>query len=407
VDTAVGLSGLDLGPEDLALQDEFRSWLDEHLVGEFAEHKGVGGPADDEGWDVRVRWDAELRSGGWLGIGWPREFGGRDATLTQEIVFHYEYARSEAPYRAGTNAQDLFGPMLLQFGTDAQKKRFLPPILAGEEYWGQGFSEPDAGSDLANVKTRAQFEGDEWVISGQKVWTTLATKAQWIYALCRTGEQGGRHRGLTMLMVPVDQRGVEIRPIRNLAGSSEFAEVFFDGARTSDDLVIGDIDGGWAVAMGTLGIERGVDLLPHQLAFERELQRIIDVAQANGALRSPVLRDRVMRAWIGARLLRSMCLSTLQKLAEGKEPGPEGSISKLFASTWHRDLGSLAMDILGPSADIVGEDYQLGPIQRSYLHSRAETIYGGTSEIQRNILGERVLGLPREPRATAGAGQTG
>ena len=372
--------------------------LDEHLVGEFAEHKGVGGPADDEGWDVRVQWDAELQSGGWLGIGWPAEYGGRGATLTQEILFHYEYARSEAPYRAGTNAQDLFGPMLLKYGTDAQKRRFLPAILSGEEYWGQGFSEPNAGSDLANITTRAHNEGDQWVVTGQKVWTTLATKAQWLYVLCRTGETGGRHRGLTMLMLPVDQPGVEVRPIRNLAGSREFAEVFFDGARTAADLVIGEVDNGWAVAMGTLGIERGVDLLPHQLAFERELDRIIALGRANGAFRSAALRDRTVQAWIGARLLRSMCLSTLQKLADGKESGPEGSISKLFASTWHRDLGSLAMDILGPAADIVGAGYDLGPIQRSYLHSRAETIYGGTSEIQRNILGERALGLPREPR---------
>ncbi|MET7842600.1 acyl-CoA dehydrogenase family protein, partial [Streptomyces sp. NPDC005356] len=227
---------LDFGPEVREFRDEIRTWLHEHLVGEFAEYRGVGGPTDGAAWDVRLAWDREMAAGNWLGVGWPREHGGRGLGLLEEIVFEYEYARANAPYRATGNALDLLGPMLIAVGDEEQKKRFLPPILAAQEFWGQGFSEPGAGSDLAAVSTRAERDGDEWVVNGQKVWTSFGMYADWLYVLARTDPDSERHHGLSMLLIPTDQPGVEIRPIRNLAGQEEFAEVFLSDARTSVDL---------------------------------------------------------------------------------------------------------------------------------------------------------------------------
>jgi alkylation response protein AidB-like acyl-CoA dehydrogenase len=397
----MSLVDLDLTAEDRAFQDEVRAWLEEHLVGEFAEHRGIGGIADDDGWEVRQRWDQELARDGWLAIGWPQEYGGRGATLSQEIIFHLEYARSNAPYRAGGNGQDLLGPMLLLCGSDEQKLRFLPPIASAREYWCQGFSEPNAGSDLANIQTRAKLDGDHWVINGQKIWTSLAHRADFIYVLTRTDPDSARHRGLSMLIVSVDQPGIDVRPIRNISGGAEFAEVFLTDARTPVDMVIGEVNAGWKVAMATLGIERGADLLPHLLTFDREMQSVIELARRRGALSDPWIRVGIADAWIGLQVLHAVTLRTVSSLMHGAAPGAEGSISKLFASEWHQRLGELAMDIAGEQGQVVGPGYELDPFQRIFLDSRSETIYGGSSEIQRNILSERVLGLPREPRPTS------
>ena len=233
---------LDLTPELLEFRDEIRTWLAEHLVGEFAEHRGVGFSWDDAAWDVRLAWDRELASGNWLCIGWPKEYGGREATVDEQLIFQLEYARSDAPFRATVQGQDLLGPTLLAFGSDAQKQRFLPKITAVEELWGQGFSEPGAGSDLASLRTKAVRDGDEWVIEGQKIWTSAGAYADWFYVLCRTNPDAPRHKGISMLIVSANQPGVEVRPIRNILGGSEFCEVFFSGARTSADMVIGEVD---------------------------------------------------------------------------------------------------------------------------------------------------------------------
>ncbi|MGI3227316.1 acyl-CoA dehydrogenase family protein [Streptomyces sp. GTA36] len=406
---------LDFGPAVRDFRDELRDWLAEHLVGEFAEHRGVGGPTDGAAWAIRLAWDRELAAGNWLGVGWPQEYGGRGLGLIEEIVFEYEYARANAPYRATGNALDLLGPMLLSMGSEAQKKRFLPPILSVEELWGQGFSEPGAGSDLASVRTQAEHDdggtsvegtsrpsgvesGGEWVVNGQKVWTSFGVHADWLYVLTRTDPDSRRHKGLTMLLVPADQPGVEIRPIRNLAGQDEFAEVFLSDARTDADMVVGEVGQGWRTAMATLGIERGTTLLPQQLTFEREAEALIGLARERGALDDPMLRRRIVDAWISVRIMRTTNLRTIAELTAGRAPGPQATTAKLYASTRHQQLGHLAMELAGPAGQIVGEDYGLETRQRSFLLSLAETIYGGSSEIQRNIIGEQVLGLPKEPR---------
>ena len=209
---------LELTPELRDFRDEVRTWLAEHLVGEFAEHRGVGFSWDDAAWDVRLAWDKELASGNWLCIGWPKEYGGREATVDEQLIFQLEYARSDAPFRATVQGQDLLGPTLLAFGSDAQKRRFLPKITAVEELWGQGFSEPGSGSDLASLRTKAVRDGDEWVIDGQKIWTSAGAYADWFYVLCRTNPDAPRHKGISMLLVRADQPGVDVRPIRNIIG---------------------------------------------------------------------------------------------------------------------------------------------------------------------------------------------
>jgi alkylation response protein AidB-like acyl-CoA dehydrogenase len=386
---------IEFAPEDRAFAEEVRSWLDEHLVGEFAEHRGVGGADDAEAWDVRLRWEKQLSAGGWLGLTWPKEYGGRAATHSQEVVFEYEYAKAQAPYRVGIQGTDLFGPTLLRFGTEEQKRRFLPKITAVEEFWGQGFSEPEAGSDLASVRTTARLEGDEWIVDGQKIWMTFASSADWLYVLARTDPTVAKHKGLSLLLVPADQPGVDIRPIKNMLGASEFCEVFFTGARTRADLVVGAVNDGWRVALGALGVERGTLLMPMQLRIEREADALVALARERDV--SPSLRHRIVDAWVGVHLMRTTNLRTLGEVLRGEEPGPQATTSKLFASGQHQRLLDLAMEVLADDATTVGPGYDLGRWQHTFLLSKAESIYGGTSQIQRNIIGERLLGLPKEP----------
>jgi alkylation response protein AidB-like acyl-CoA dehydrogenase len=389
---------VDIAPQESEFRQEVRQWFEDHLVGDFAAHRGVGSPTDDTAWDVRLAWEKELAAGGWLGLTWPREYGGRGATLAQEVVFESEYARAAAPARVNSQALELLGPMLIAYGTDEQKARFLPRILGVDDIWGQGFSEPEAGSDIAAVRCRARLDGDQWVIDGQKVWTTFGHRADWLYVVCRTDPNPAlRHRGLTMLLVPVDQRGVEIRPVANLAGSEEFSECFFTGARTDADLVVGTVNDGWRIVMGTLGTERGAALIPMQLAVEREVREVVANAQASGAARHARTRQRIADAYIDAQLIRATSLRVVSSLLRGSDAPAAAAIGKLFASVAHQRLGELAMDVLGPEAQVMtapGPD-GLSFAQRIFLFSRAETIYGGTSEIQRNIISERVLGLPR------------
>ncbi len=383
--------------QDRQFQEEARSWIADHLTGDFRTILGVGGPADDTAWELRREWEKLLAKDKWLNISWPVEYGGRGGTLAQEIIFQVEHARAQAPYWVGVHGRDLFGPTLLAFGTPEQKARFLPKITAVEEFWGQGFSEPEAGSDLAGLRTRAELDGDEWVINGQKIWMTFGDYADWLYVLCRTDPDAPKHRGISMILVPRHQPGVEVRPIRNMAGGAEFAEVFFTEARTSKDLVVGEVNGGWRVVMGTLGNERGgTTVLPFQAGFEREMRALIDLVRSRPS--DPVLRDRIASAYVGLRVMQAMNIRTISRAVANAHPGPESSISKLFWSTWHRDFGELLMDATGAGSMLVEDDYRLSLFQASFLNSRAETIYGGAVEIQRNVLGEQVLGLPKEPR---------
>jgi alkylation response protein AidB-like acyl-CoA dehydrogenase len=386
-------------PEDEAFRSEVRAWLADHVVGEFAALRGRGGSGDETyGFETRLAWEKELAAGGWTCLGWPEEFGGRGASVARQVIFNEEYVQARAPGRVGILGEGLLGPTLIQYGSPAQRARFLPPIVAGTELWCQGYSEPDAGSDLANVQTRAVLDGDQWVVTGQKVWTSLAHQADWCFVVCRTEPGSSRHRGLSYLLVPMDQPGVEIRPITQLTRTSEFNEVFFDGARTPADHVVGEPGDGWRVALSTLAYERGVGLLGHQLTFRRELDRLVAVARQSGRSADPIVRQRLARSYVELEILRYDTLRSLSGY-DGPVAPPEASIIKLYWSGWHQRLGELAMDVRG-AAGLVLESapYELDELQRTFLFSRSETIYGGSDQIQRNIIGERVLGLPPEPK---------
>jgi alkylation response protein AidB-like acyl-CoA dehydrogenase len=424
-----------------AFRSTVRDWLEANLAGDFAGARGLGGPGrEHEAFDVRLAWDRRLAAGGWTCLGWPVEHGGRGASLEQQVIFHEEYARAEAPVRVNHIGEELLGPTLIAFGTPRQRERFLPGIVAVRELWCQGYSEPGAGSDLAAISTRADLKpgldaaaGDEWVVTGQKVWTSLAHLADWCFVLCRTERGATRHRGLSYLLVPMRQPGVQVRPIVQLTGTSEFNEVFFTEARTEAGNVVGEPGDGWRVAMATLGFERGVSTLGQQIGFRRELERLISRAKQNGAIADPLICDRITQAWIGLQIMRMNALRMLRSSGSGSPgngsprsgtsvsstPGVgtaamgsagAASIAKLFWAGWHRALGELAIDIEGLDGLVAAAPpYQLTAAQQLFLFSRADTIYGGSDEIQRTIIAERVLGLPREPRpdgpttSTAGA----
>ena len=384
---------LGFSPEDEAFREQVRSWLEEHLVGPFAACRGRGGLGDMDAFiPERIAWERELARGGWTCLGWPEEFGGRGASLYREVIFAEEYARARAPGRAGHIGEGLLGPTVMHFGTPQQQARFLPPIVAGEEMWCQGYSEPGAGSDLANLQTRATLEGEQWVLHGQKVWTSLADHSDWCFVLARTDPESPRHRGISCLLVPMDQPGIEVVPIRQITGNSEFAEVFFDGATAQVDHLVGPVNGGWKVAMATLAFERGASTLGQQLSFAAELERVIEVARELGTAREPAIRDRIAQMWMRLQVMRLNALRTLSAHERGELPR-EAYITKLYWATWHRDLGELAMDVLGSSAAVTDPAY--ADLHRLFLWSRSDTIYAGTNQVQRNLIAQRALGLPR------------
>jgi alkylation response protein AidB-like acyl-CoA dehydrogenase len=386
-----------VNPDD-RFRRNVRDWLAANLTGDFAGARGLGGPGrEHEAFDVRLAWDRHLAANGWTCLGWPVEHGGRGASLEQQVIWHEEYARADAPVRVNHIGEELLGPTLIAFGTPVQRARFLPSIVAVRELWCQGYSEPGAGSDLAAVSTRAELVSGEWLVTGQKVWTSLAHLADWCFVLCRTEAGSVRHRGLSYLLVPMGQPGVEVRPIVQLTGTSEFNEVFFTQARTGAGELVGAPGDGWRIAMATLGFERGVSTLGQQVGFRRELDRVIARARETGALADPLIRDRLAQAWIGLQLMRLNGLRLLRSSASGTA-GPEASIAKLFWAQWHRALGELAMDVEGAGGLLLaGAPYELTEAQRLFLFSRADTIYGGSDEVQRTIIAERALGLPREP----------
>ena len=400
---------LSYSAEDEAFRAEIRAWLEQHLTGEWAELRGLGGAGrDHERFEDRLEWNRLLAEHGWTCVGWPEEHGGRGLSLWQQVIFHEEYARADAPARVNHLGEELLGPTLIAFGTDAQKARFLPRILAVEELWAQGYSEPNAGSDLANVQTRARLEdGPEerhWVIDGQKVWTSNAHLSQWVFVLVRSEPGSERHHGLSFLLVPLEQDGVDIRPIEQLTGGSEFNEVFFTGARTDAGLVVGEPGEGWAVAMGLLGFERGVSTLAQTIDYGRELDDLVAAAEENGAVEDPFIRDRLAQLRVELEVIRAQAMRGLSAIGLGDDSaagGGAGSIFKLVWSNWHKRLGEVAMDVAGPAGLLArpsGTAYDLDEWQRLFLFSRSDTIYGGSDEVQKNILAERVLGLPREAR---------
>ena len=387
-------------PAEERFRSDVAAWLESQLRGPFQDLRGLSSLSGML--ERRMQWERTLGAARFSCIGWPQEFGGRNATLAEQVIFAEEYARSRAPGRIGHMGVELAGPTILTFGTAAQKARFLPPIARGEEFWCQGYSEPNAGSDLANVRTRAVLTdaaaGPAWVVNGQKIWTSLAQFADWAFVVCRTQEGSRGHRGLSYLLVPMRQKGVTVRPIRQMTGEAEFNETFFADAHTAADNVVGAVDDGWRVAMGTLAFERGVSTLGQQMSFRNELSAIMAAARANGLIRDPLIRQRLAHAHVGLTLMRYSALRMLAS-AEAGRLSNEAYTYKIFWASWRKKLGELALDVQGPRGEIAAAaPYEWDLLTNVFLASRADTIYGGTNQIQRNIIAERALGLPREPR---------
>jgi alkylation response protein AidB-like acyl-CoA dehydrogenase len=383
---------------ELAFRAEVRDWLHARLSAEFADLRGLTSRVCAP--QRRLEWEQCLGEARWGVVGWPAEFGGRDATMAERVIFAEEYAAAGGPPRINHVGVELLGPTVLAFGSAAQKARFLPPIAAGKSVWCQGYSEPGAGSDLGAVRTRARLDGDEWVIDGQKVWTSLAQFSGWAFVLARSGPGSVGRGGLTFLLVPLDQPGVSVRPIRQITGDSEFNELFLDGARTAAENILGAPGEGWGVAMALLGFERGVSTLGQQMAFRNELDAVIAVARSNGAVQDPVIRQRLAQAEIGLRLMR---FGALRMLDQQGGAGTGAAITyKIQWASWRRSLGELAMDVLGQAGEVAPAlpdgEYAMTMLADLFLSARADTIYGGTNQIQRNLIAERALGLPREPR---------
>ncbi|MEN9289566.1 MAG: hypothetical protein RL317_1189 [Pseudomonadota bacterium] len=383
-----------------AADEDFRrecaDWLNGQMAGEFKDIKGITTLTEKA--ERRKEWEQQLAAHKWSCIGWPEAWGGRNATLAQQVIFAEEYARAGVPGRVNHIGIELAGPTLLTFGTEEQQKRFLPGIAAGETIFCQGFSEPNAGSDLASVRTKARLEGDEWVVNGQKIWTSLAHISDWIFVVTRSEEGSKGPKGLTFLMMEIDQPGIEIRPIKQINGDAEFNETFFTDARCPADSLIGAVGDGWRVAMGLLAFERGVSTLGQQMGFRNELDEVIAAAKATGAANDPLIRQRIAKAEIGLRLMRYGALRMLSQTDHSKIDGAALTYKIQWAS-WRRSLGELAMDVLGQAGEVADRDhYEWDVLPNLFLYSRADTIYGGTNQVQRNLIAERGLGMPREPR---------
>ena len=375
---------------------ECADWLSGQMAGEFADIKGITTLTASA--DRRKQWEQQLAAHKWSCIGWPEKWGGRAASLAQQVIFAEEYARAGVPGRVNHIGIELAGPTILTFGTDAQKAQFLPDIAAGKTIFCQGFSEPNAGSDLASVRTKARLESDGWLVNGQKIWTSLAHISDWIFVIARSEEGSKGPKGLTFLMMPIDQPGIEIRGIKQINGDAEFNETFFTDAKCPADSLIGAPGEGWKIAMGLLAFERGVSTLGQQMAFRNELDAIIAAAKANGSANDPLIRQRIAKAEIGLRLMRYGALRMLSNSDHSKVDGAALTY-KIQWATWRRNLGELAMDVLGQAGEVTDSpDYEWSLLPNLFLYSRSDTIYGGTNQIQRNMIAERALGLPREPR---------
>jgi hypothetical protein len=392
---------VDLGPSTREVAAEARDWIARH---------GEAGRGFDGGRGVAPRgeWVDLLREHRWLCLGWPESVGGRGLTGLQAAAVDAEFTRARLTRPTLGMGESLVGPAIIVHGTQAQRDHFLPRILDGTDRYCQGFSEPDAGSDLANVQTRGIVDGDELVITGQKVWTSWYWDATMLFALVRTDPEAPKHEGISYVLVPLDRdadfrpgNGVELRPLRQIGGEAHFAETFLDEARAPLFNVIGGLGDGWAVSKTTLGNERGGSAATQHVRFEIALRKLLEEARARGRTRDPVLRQRLARAHTGVQLVRYGGLRTLASLIDSGDPGPTASIAKMLWSEHHRRFGELALDVLGAEALVLrdGDGYRPNRWQADFFGSRSSTIWGGTAEIQRNIVAERVLGLPREPSA--------
>lgn len=388
-------------------EDEFRRALRTWLVDALPRGWGetVFEPEDeDERARFRLDWERKLHGGGWSGLNWPKDYGGRGATLVERAIFAEEMARAGAPEGLNIIGHNLVATTLLHHGTESQKKRFLPGIMSSDEVWCQGFSEPDAGSDLASVRTRAERRGDVFIVNGQKIWTSFAQYSHWCFALVRTDPDAPKHKGLSFLLIDMASPGITIRPLRQISGESEFNETFFDDVEVPVENIVGEINDGWRIAMTTLAYERGPeDALGRQIRFKQELDRLLAtlIGKKRGgdhAIDDAETRQKLARSITEVEVMRLNSLRTFSKYLNGEERGPDASLIKLYWSHAAQRLYETALDALGPLAPLGGADRHAaggGRFQLSWLQSKAFTIYSGSSEIQRNIIGERMLGLPR------------
>ncbi len=399
-----------LPPETEVFRTSMREFLERSLPVGWS---GLGGVPTDEGLPFLDQWRKTLAANDLLAPSWPKEYGGGGLTHLETVVLYEEFAKAGAP-TGGPN--DVFnigmiGNTILAWGTEEQKQHYIPKLLSGEHVWCQGFSEPNAGSDLAGLACKATLDGDEWVLNGQKIWTTYGHLANHIFCVVRSDTEAPRHKGITFLLVPMDQPGVEVRPIRMLSGDSEFNEVFLTDARCPRENVLGEVNGGWGVAMTLLGFERGEAAAVLPIKFREELDRLIRLAKANGSADDPLIRQRLAAAYAQVEIMRYLGMGTLTSYLAGNEPGPAAALTKLVWSEHHKVITELALDILGadamvpegrwPSSSIQTDDPGAPDDSASWVGTfyvaRGGTIYAGTSQVQRNIIGERILGLPKEP----------
>ena len=406
---------LNYAPEDEAFRAEIRSWLHANLPKGWFE-SGFE-MSNEERKKFNDEWPNKLFEGGWICATWPKEYGGKGLSTMQGVVLAEEFANAKAPMRADFFGDTLVGPTLLQWGTEEQKKEFLPQILNGKMRWCQGFSEPNSGSDLASLKTEAVLDGDEWVINGQKVWTTQGHHADYCFLLTRTDKDAPKHKGISYLLVPMRQPGVEVRGIVQPDGTAEFCEVFFTNARCPKDNVVGGVNNGWVVTNSTLAFERGMSATTGYRRFESEYKAMVRGAKENGAINDPVIRQRLMEYYTKIQILKINGLRSLSTTLMGKKDpsmAALGATNKMFWTEMHKAAMELALDIQGAASMLVDsamgdgnwpgtarekrrEGYPVSGMMSAFFFSRSETIWGGTSQIQRNIVGERVLGLPKEP----------
>jgi alkylation response protein AidB-like acyl-CoA dehydrogenase len=387
---------LRFSPEDEQYRQKLRAWLEAHVPQERP-------PKDqDAEFAFRRAWQRQLYAGGLVGINWPKEYGGQGATLIQQAIYAQEMARARAPQPANGLGISIVGPTLIHHGTEEQKKRYIPKILNADEIWCQGFSEPNSGSDLASLQTKAVLDGDDFVVNGQKIWTSMGQYADWCILLVRTDTNAPKHRGISFLLVDMHSPGVKVRPLKQITGNSDFNETFFDNVRVPKQNLVGALNEGWRVAMTTLTYERGISSLATQVRIKQQLDAMVDYARTtrrNGHTLSqdPVLRQSLATAHIRVEIMLLNLYRGITSRLRGQPPGPEASLDKLYWSEMDKWMQELGMELQGPYAQLMHDSkYAIpGDWQYNFLRSRAGTIYSGTSEIQKNIIGERVLGLPK------------
>jgi alkylation response protein AidB-like acyl-CoA dehydrogenase len=386
---------LNLNPRETGFRDELSAWLKANVPSDWETHR-LRDTMEDRFKFLRA-WQKRVYDAGWAGVAWPKEYGGRGAGLMEQVIFTQEMAKSGAPPLANVLGLALIGPTIIAYGTDAQKKRYLANILSGDEIWCQGFSEPNAGSDLAGLRTEARLEGGHYIVNGQKVWNSYGWAADWCALVTRSDPGSQKHKGLSYLLVDMKSPGIEVRPLRQLTGESEFTELFFRDVRVPAENVLGAPGDGWNVALGTLAHERATLGVSAQIAIRRQLDRLVELSRERAAC-DPLVRQKLAQSYIENEVLRLNQMRAVSKIIQTGAPGPEGSILKLNWSEANQRFQIVAQEILGPYAQLTdGSDLAIdnGAFSYSYLRSRGNTIEAGTSEIQRNIIGQHVLGLPK------------